>query len=103
YRTITETLILLKKLKEMDETIDTEKVLDIAIMQKVLPKLHGSRTKITRVLEELMKLCLVDELDVESLLHQHYSPEYKYPISFEKLRRMYKNAIDNGFASYAEA
>jgi len=103
YRTITETLILLKKLKEIDETIDTEKVFDIAIMQKFLPKLHGSRSKIARVLEELMKLCLVDELDVASLLDQHYSPECKYPISFEKLRRMYKNAIDNGFASYAEA
>src|SRR5690606_40273918 len=84
YRTITETLILLKKLKEIDETIDTEKVFDIAIMQKFLPKLHGSRSKIARVLEELMKLCLVDELDVASLLDQHYSPECKYPISFEK-------------------
>ena len=27
----------------------------------------------------------------------------KYKLSFEKICRMYKNAIDNGFASYAEA
>ena len=26
-----------------------------------------------------------------------------YPIAFEKLVRMYKNALDNGFTSYAEA
>jgi hypothetical protein len=26
-----------------------------------------------------------------------------YPISFEKIERMYKNVIDNGFTSYAEA
>ena len=27
----------------------------------------------------------------------------KYPLSLEKITRMYKGAIDNGFASYAEA
>ena len=27
----------------------------------------------------------------------------RYKISFEKICRMYKNAVDNGFASYAEA
>ncbi|MCY1464606.1 hypothetical protein D9M71_826480 [compost metagenome] len=27
----------------------------------------------------------------------------KYPISFEKLIRMYKNVLANGFTSYAEA
>ena len=27
----------------------------------------------------------------------------KYKISFEKICRMYKNAVKNGFASYAEA
>jgi len=27
----------------------------------------------------------------------------KYKISFEKICRMYKNAVENGFASYAEA
>ena len=27
----------------------------------------------------------------------------KYRISFQKICRMYKNAVENGFASYAEA
>ena len=26
-----------------------------------------------------------------------------YPLSLEKISRMYKGAVDNGFASYAEA
>ena len=26
-----------------------------------------------------------------------------YPLSLEKIKRMYKGAIDNGFASFAEA
>jgi len=27
----------------------------------------------------------------------------KYPLSLEKIARMYKGAVDNGFTSYAEA
>ena len=27
----------------------------------------------------------------------------KYKLSFEKICRMYKNAVENGFSSYAEA
>ena len=59
---------------------------DIAIMQKLLPKLHGSRSKLNKVIPKLVGLC-----------------EGKYPVSLEKLDRMKKNAEENGFASYAEA
>jgi hypothetical protein len=55
-------------------------------MQKLLPKLHGSRSKLNKVLPTLIELC-----------------EGKYIISLEKLERMKKNAEENGFASYAEA
>ena len=59
---------------------------DVAIMQKLLPKLNGSRSKLNRVLPTLIDIC-----------------KGKYPISLEKLERMSKNAEENGFASYAEA
>ena len=87
----------------MDPDLTEEAKLDVAIMQKLLPKIHGSRSKVTRVLEELMKLCVEGELEINNILRDDYKPVAKYPISFEKLLRMYKNAIDNGFASYAEA
>jgi hypothetical protein len=59
---------------------------DIAIMQKLLPKLHGSRSKLNKILPLLINLC-----------------KDKYPISLEKLERMKTSAEENGFASYAEA
>ena len=103
YRTAVEMLLLIKKLSVIS-AISKNDSIDIAVMQKLLPKLHGSRSKIAKVLDALILLCLKkgqtfsiaksDEVLMESIL---------YPIAYEKLVRMYKNALDNGFTSYAEA
>lgn len=93
--------------------ISYESACDIAIMQKLLPKLHGSRSKLSKVLPKLGKLCLksAKEQDAIEIFNQFKdsgdikfegNEEIKYPISFEKLCRMYKNAQENGFASFAE-
>jgi 5-methylcytosine-specific restriction protein B len=79
-------------------------------MQKLLPKLHGSRRKLCPILEVLAKLCVEESIDVkkdflenkEELVFKE-NAEVLYPLSLEKITRMYKGAIDNGFASYAEA
>ena len=113
YRTASEIGRLMYMLKELGETGDT--LLDIAIMQKLLPKLHGSRNKLTKVLPILGGFCLSDS----SRIKEDYLDKFmgnnltedelksdmniKYKISFEKICRMYKNAVENGFASYAEA
>jgi 5-methylcytosine-specific restriction protein B len=110
YRTAFEISKLIYKLKEFGLT-DKNDQLDIAIMQKMLPKLHGSRTKLTRTLKPLAKLCLVavnDTFDKEYFenfenINFKEDDNIKYKLSFEKIMRMYKNAVENGFASYAEA
>lgn len=61
--------------------------LDAAIMQKLLPKLHGSKTKLGPVLEELKALITVE----------------RFPISADKIARMETRLKQNGFTSYAEA
>jgi 5-methylcytosine-specific restriction protein B len=113
YRTASEIGRLMYMLKELGESGDN--LLDIAIMQKLLPKLHGSRNKLTKVLPVLGGFCLTDISKIkEDYLDKFVSnslteveikadPNIKYKISFEKICRMYKNAIENGFASYAEA
>ena len=69
------------------------------------------RTKLSRTLKPLAKLCL---LDVDDNFEKEYFDNFeeidfnndekiKYRLSFEKIMRMYKNAVENGFASYAEA
>jgi 5-methylcytosine-specific restriction endonuclease McrBC GTP-binding regulatory subunit McrB len=113
YRTANEIGRLMYMLKELGESGDI--LLDIAIMQKLLPKLHGSRNKLTKVLPVLGGFCLKDtnrikEDYLDKFVSNNLSEDQiaiddniKYKISFEKICRMYKNAIENGFASYAEA
>jgi MoxR-like ATPase len=113
YRTASEIGRLMYMLKELGEAGDN--LLDIAIMQKLLPKLHGSRNKLTKVLPILGGFCLTDNSKIkEDYLDKFVSnsiteaelesdKNIKYKISFEKICRMYKNAVENGFASYAEA
>ena len=113
YRTASEMGRLMFMLKKLGEKGDN--LLDIAIMQKLLPKLHGSRNKLTKVLPVLGSFCLTDNSKIkEDYLDKFVSnsltevelkadTNIKYKISFEKICRMYKNAVENGFASYAEA
>lgn len=113
YRTASEMGRLMSMLEKLGESGDD--LLDIAIMQKLLPKLHGSRNKLTKVLPILGGFCLKNNSEIKekyldkfmsnSLTEINLSSDtnIKYKISFEKICRMYKNAVENGFASYAEA
>ena len=84
--------------------------LDIAIMQKLLPKLHGSRRKLVPILKTLGEFCLTEateNIEKDVLLRSDYNfndqDKVKYPLTLEKISRMYNGVIENGFASYAEA
>jgi 5-methylcytosine-specific restriction protein B len=103
YRTAIEMLLLIKKLNTISKFSKNDSI-DIAVMQKLLPKLHGSRSKISKVLDALILLCL-QEGQMFSIAKSDEVPTENifYPIAYEKLVRMYKNALDNGFTSYAEA
>lgn len=110
YRSATEILKLIGRLGKIDPTLSPEAKLDIAIVQKLLPKLHGSRRKLAPVLTALANLCLNESIQSEkentgneNKVFEVQAEKIKYPISHEKLSRMYKAAIENGFASFAEA
>ncbi len=84
----------------------TEDITDAAIMQKLLPKLHGSRRKLEPVLKTLIGLCIVEGAKPEEYLTYNTEADVAnvlYPVSLEKIQRMYRGLIDNGFTSYAEA
>ena len=104
YRTASEMLVLIANLKKLDNNLKDAECIDIAVMQKLLPKLHGSRSKILKTLEALTALCLIDSTNFIINNYQEVdSSNVQFPIAFEKLTRMYNNAMDNGFTSYAEA
>jgi hypothetical protein len=108
YRSATEILRLIHQLTILDNTLKINQKIDIAIIQKLLPKLHGSRRKLCPVLETLGLFCISG--DVKIIKDVFEKPDFdfngdnvQYPLSLEKIARMYKGAIDNGFASFAEA
>jgi 5-methylcytosine-specific restriction protein B len=100
-------------IKLIEPSWETSAIIDASIMQKLLPKVHGSRRKLEPVLKTLALLCLKDEFiyesgfKIETLLNSEEDiiakENISYPVSFEKIKRMYRRLIDNGFTSYAEA
>jgi 5-methylcytosine-specific restriction protein B len=112
YRTANEMVVLVTYLEYFG--LHLNEAYDIAIMQKLLPKINGSRSKLVKALPELAALCIKsnDRKNVENIFKgfidngqslDEFKSEISFPLSFEKLCRMYKNAQENGFASYAEA
>lgn len=94
--------------------------LDCVVFQKLLPKLHGSRAKLGPVLKKLWFLCVsdpdsrgsdalkaaeeaarsTDKKGEPSVIVPAGAP---YPLSAEKIGRMWRLLMENGFASFAEA
>lgn len=108
YRNATEMLRLIQQLTILDNQLSTNQKLDIAIVQKLLPKLHGSRRKLCPVLEALGALCIPENNNiVEDVFNNTqfdvFGENVFYPLTLEKLIRMHRGAIDNGFTSFAEA
>ncbi len=102
YRTANE---IYRYINNVGNDLGEHGALDTAILQKLLPKLHGSRKKLSPVLSALWLLCFAggsgmaienvkDIADIEGLV---------YSTSAEKILRMYRAVVDNGFTSFAEA
>ena len=92
---------------------------DCVVFQKLLPKLHGSRAKLGPVLKKLWFLCVNDAAGrgadaLKAAEEAARSTDKKaepsgvvpdgalYPLSAEKIGRMWRLLIENGFASFAE-
>lgn len=60
--------------------------LDAQVMQKLMPKLHGSARKLSGVLETL----------------EEFADKHQLPLTQDKVKRMQKRLKDEGFTSFAE-
>lgn len=105
YRSATEIFRFICQAKandDSDKKMTDEEILDAAIVQKLLPKLHGSRKKLEPVLAQLWKLCFTGaSKDLNISKENVEKAEFKE--SADKIRRMYESATANGFTSFAEA
>jgi hypothetical protein len=88
FRTINEIIrfmiVAWKYEKEPTKWNDWERYFDAQIMQKMLPKLHGSQKELSKVLEELEKECI----------------NGKFRSSTEKIKRMRKTLQEKRYVSF---
>lgn len=112
YRSAGEMLRFIYMMERVQTGYTSDQKVDLAILQKVLPKLHGSRRKLCPVLVSLTKMCLNPDSPAQNqnieqtiLLNAEFviNEDVIYPNTLEKLIRMYRSAVDLGFTSFAEA
>lgn len=84
YRTAREVLLFSMFYDAIGEG-DPNAIIDAAVLQKLLPKLHGSQMRLSPILKEIHTLAT------------------NYPKTKEKVERMQIRLESNGFTSFAEA
>lgn len=102
YRTARE---IYRYINNVGDELGKHGAIDTAILQKLLPKLHGSRKKLSPVLSALWKLCFAESgsISIEGVKDFAEVQGIVYKHTAEKILRMYKAVVDNGFTSFAEA
>ena len=106
YRSATEIFRFISQAHKNDDTAEKmskEEILDAAILQKLLPKLHGSRKKLEPALKGLWKLCFDPSIKDTMQIARENIDKAIYKESADKIFRMYESAYANGFTSFAEA
>ncbi|RAU81959.1 McrB family protein [Pontibacter arcticus] len=109
YRTASEIKRFSEIIHSLEAGWSVNQIVDAAIMQKLLPKIHGSRRKIEPSLKALASLCLIKSGDINLFLKDSEATGIKdlsgekYPLALEKILRMYKAVVQDGFTSFAEA
>ena len=102
YRSATEIYRFIANAKACAEGMTEDEILDAAIVQKLLPKLHGSRKKLEPALKALWGLSMQNEHTTEAITRDNVAFA-KFPEAADKVQRMMQTALDNGFTSFAEA
>lgn len=81
-----------------------EVALDRLVLQKVLPRLHGTRRRLEPVLSALGQFCFTLSPDPQVRFDPENPPagNPRLPLSFDKVRRMTRSLRANQFAGFAE-
>jgi 5-methylcytosine-specific restriction enzyme B len=76
-----------------------ENAFDYCLLQKILPRISGSDSRVQRALEQLYTFCTNIELhgNYHDLVDFSYA---KYPKSAAKILEMLRRLTDDGFTSF---
>lgn len=105
YRVINEISRYIKVANEMVQDFDLEETMDIQILQKILPKFHGTQAKLEEPLGKLFGFCCgIEGVPEESYMEkaEAFYEEARFPRAAQKLARMIRNLRVQGYTSFIE-
>ncbi|MDF2064946.1 hypothetical protein [Bacillus sp. Cr_A10] len=81
-----------------------DSALDIMILQKILPKIHGNRTQLEPLLHQLFNFCLVEKLDgTLSAIDLDYDASlFRFPLSAKKVQGMFRQIMRTGYGNFIQ-
>lgn len=91
-------------LEEVGESA-LDDAIDVQILQKILPKLHGTRAKLEEPLRKLLNFCQGGVGTIsnnQSETPANVDKELRFPRSYRKISRMLKQLSLQGYASFVE-
>ncbi len=112
YRTINEISRFVSLARRTVHPFTADEALDIQILQKILPKFHGTRARMERPLSRVLLFCYgdrdVSEKDAvakaASLREkaEGFEPDAQYPRCAQKCGRMLRTLKEQGYTSFIE-
>lgn len=105
YRVVNEIARFILLASEMVQDFKLEETLDIQILQKILPKFHGTQAKLEEPLGKLLAFCSGVDTDYSESVRsepEEILEDAPFPRSAKKLARMIQNLKIQGYTSFIE-
>ena len=105
YRVVNEISRFIRLSKDlMGENFNLNVAMDTQVLQKILPKFHGTRGKLEKPLKNLLSYCRGGEASEGEMAHVEAQNQkgFLYPRSAGKLKRMLDNLKTQGYTSFIE-
>jgi len=105
YRVANEMSHFVNLAKEELADFKLEDVVDIQILQKILPKLHGTRAKLEEPLLKLIAFCIGHDAPISDEQREKarsFDPDARFPRSAQKIAQMLKQLSIQGYVSFIE-
>lgn len=105
YRVINEISRFLVNAKQAVANYTFEDAFDIQILQKILPKFHGTQAKLQEPLERFLAFCFPDNTSYDDILIKRAAERdssARFPRSARKISNMLRNLQTQGYCSFIE-
>lgn len=103
YRVINELSRFLWVADKHVENFNADTALDLGILQKVLPKFHGTRARLEKPLQNVLKFCYSKEADTYNRdKAEAFDDKARFPRSAQKCARMLRTLDEQGYTSFIE-